>query len=633
MNCADLLFKQGQEDICIVTDGLNMGTSRNTGSDKQTYYKQSTTLKDLDSPFKMAKTLFNGGAMHGDIALIEASLSLQSFYKLKNIGVPFPHDAFGVNVGYKTDHDENKRASSIGPLTSKVMTEQLEKEVNKNNIDIFDKYLVIEILKRENEAIGIIAINTSDLANNYGLTVFNCTNVVYGTGGPSSIYENSVYPKNHFGGSGVPILAGAKVHNFTEWQYGIASVKFPWNLSGTYQQVLPRYLSINENGEEVEFLEDYFEDKTKLLSSLFLKGYQWPFDPRKIEGSSVIDLLVYIEASVKNRKVYIDYTKNPKCLIKNEKVDFSILDKESYDYLNSSNGLLDTPIARLEKMNVLAIDLYKSHNIDITKEYLEINVCSQHQNGGLIGNIWWESNIKHLFPIGEVCGTLGVYRPGGTALNSTQVGSSRASEYISKVYNSRPLSSDEFIKIVENNLLGKIDFIKKIQLGKNNNIDKFIKKSQSIMSKNAGFIRIEENIKTSIIEISNLLNNFLEIIEIDTINYLPKVFRFYDMLCSQLILLYSILEYINKNGDSRGSYLISNDDGKHIFNSDDFQIRYNLENNLLDEVCEAKIKGYENFLVDFEWVKTRAIPEDEGWFENVWAEYRNQNIYIATLQN
>ena len=37
-NAADTLFNLGQEDVAVVTEGLNMGTSRNTGSDKQTYY-------------------------------------------------------------------------------------------------------------------------------------------------------------------------------------------------------------------------------------------------------------------------------------------------------------------------------------------------------------------------------------------------------------------------------------------------------------------------------------------------------------------------------------------------------------------------------------------------------------------
>ena len=40
-NAADRLWQYGQKDIAIVTENVNAGTSRNTGSDKQTYYKLS----------------------------------------------------------------------------------------------------------------------------------------------------------------------------------------------------------------------------------------------------------------------------------------------------------------------------------------------------------------------------------------------------------------------------------------------------------------------------------------------------------------------------------------------------------------------------------------------------------------
>ena len=64
-NAADSLFALGQKDIAILTEGVNMGTSRNTGSDKQTYYKLSLEAQMTDSIMDMAKTLFSGGAMQG----------------------------------------------------------------------------------------------------------------------------------------------------------------------------------------------------------------------------------------------------------------------------------------------------------------------------------------------------------------------------------------------------------------------------------------------------------------------------------------------------------------------------------------------------------------------------------------
>ena len=120
-NAAHTLLSSGN-DVCLFTEGVNMGTSRNTGSDKQTYYKLSTGMHTPDCADNMARDLFSGGSMHGDIALTEAIGSLRGFYKLVSLGVPFPHDRYGEYPGYRTDHDSFSRATSCGPLTSKFMT-------------------------------------------------------------------------------------------------------------------------------------------------------------------------------------------------------------------------------------------------------------------------------------------------------------------------------------------------------------------------------------------------------------------------------------------------------------------------------------------------------------------------------
>src|SRR5699024_10629735 len=59
-NAADSLYDLGRTDIAIVTEGVQMGTSRNTGSDKQTYYKLSLCGDAADSVQEMAETLFEG---------------------------------------------------------------------------------------------------------------------------------------------------------------------------------------------------------------------------------------------------------------------------------------------------------------------------------------------------------------------------------------------------------------------------------------------------------------------------------------------------------------------------------------------------------------------------------------------
>ncbi len=50
LNAAVQLVRNGIEDILILTEGLEKGTSINTGSDKQTYYKLAMCGGEADSP-------------------------------------------------------------------------------------------------------------------------------------------------------------------------------------------------------------------------------------------------------------------------------------------------------------------------------------------------------------------------------------------------------------------------------------------------------------------------------------------------------------------------------------------------------------------------------------------------------
>ena len=75
-NAALRLYDYGVKDIAIATEGVKMGTSRNTGSDKQTYYKMNLCADYPDSPKAMAEDFFKGKCVDGDNAYAEASLSV-----------------------------------------------------------------------------------------------------------------------------------------------------------------------------------------------------------------------------------------------------------------------------------------------------------------------------------------------------------------------------------------------------------------------------------------------------------------------------------------------------------------------------------------------------------------------------
>src|ERR1035437_8102292 len=88
LKCADALHYLGVRDVALVVDKLGNGTSSNAGSDKQTYYKMGVFGGDPDSPMDFARSLFQGGMMHGDLAYIEGLGSLPAFFDLCKIGVP-----------------------------------------------------------------------------------------------------------------------------------------------------------------------------------------------------------------------------------------------------------------------------------------------------------------------------------------------------------------------------------------------------------------------------------------------------------------------------------------------------------------------------------------------------------------
>ncbi|MBQ4227756.1 MAG: FAD-binding protein [Clostridia bacterium] len=417
LNAACRLAQAGCESFALITEDLTAGTSLNAGSDKQTYYRLSLAGDEPDSVGEVMRLLARED-VHQDTALCEAAGSAAGFLRLAELGVPFPMNEYGEYVGYRTDHDARLRASSAGPLTSRYMAQALLKEAKRLGVKIYDHALLTRIYA---DGAGVQGALCLDLESRQWLR-FQAPAIILCTGGPAHLYADRVFPDSQHGMSGAAFEAGARGANLHCWQYGIASVGFKWNLSGSYQQAIPRYVSVDETGCQREFLRESLSDR-EILNLTFLKGYEWPYDPRKAEGSSKIDLMVLGERQ-KGRRVFLDYRQNP------TGYDVSLFDKETQSYLANCGALKETPIERLRSINPPAIELFASHGIDLFGEALEISVCAQHHNGGIAVDAWWQSDVSGLYACGEAAGTFGAYRPGGSALNSTQVGSTRAARHI-----------------------------------------------------------------------------------------------------------------------------------------------------------------------------------------------------------
>jgi len=632
LNAAVMLHSEGQKNIVIATSGLGRGTSNNAGSDKQTYYKLSLCGDEPDSVMMMATDLFRGRCMHGDIALCEAQGSVQAFMNLVNLGVPFPQDKYGSWAGYKTDHDPRARATSTGPYTSKIMYGALLKEVRKRKIKILDRHQVITLLtdRARSKVVGALAINLKETGYHNAFVLFNCTNIVLGTGGPGGLYRDSVYPLSQQGSTGMAFKAGASGQNLTESQFGIASLKFRWNLSGSYQQVIPRYFSVDKDGnDEKEFLNDHFPDKRTLYRAIFLKGYQWPFDPHKIfnHGSSLIDLLVFRETAMQGRRVFIDFTRNPSWE-GDDTFPAGDLDPEVFNYLCNSESLKVTPVERLMAMNPASIDLYRENSIDISREPLEIAVCAQHNNGGLKGNIWWESDLKHLFPVGEVNGSHGVRRPGGSALNSGQVGSFRAAHFISRKYRNDPLSPALLIKEAGDQLQAEVKQAETwILSGRTGVNGKYFDEIRLRMSDAAGIVRTRDKILKASEDAAEMLVNIHLMAGAGSVTELAEAFQLADHCLTHYIYLEAVRIYIEGGGRSRGSYLVTEGD---IFNSKSLPVSRLSEGlcvydrKIEDNIIEIR---YNNLTVSFKLEQPGELPRQNLWFEKVWKDYMLEKYF------
>jgi len=186
------------------------------------------------------------------------------------------------------------------------------------------------------------------------------------------------------------------------------------------------------------------------------KGYQWPFHAARLQdrGSSLIDIAVHGEIA-EGRRVFVDFTRNPTPSASMKPFRIADLPEEPRRYLERSGAVQNTPYERLRHMNPQSIEIFAEHGVDL-REPLEPAARAQHCNGGLMGGPWWESNIRHLFPVGELAGTHGV-RPGGSALNSGQVGAIRAAQYIANVYRNPPLheaATEDWRAIVDTHMTG-----------------------------------------------------------------------------------------------------------------------------------------------------------------------------------
>ena len=150
---------------------------------------------------------------------------------------------------------------------------------------------------------------------------------------------------------------------------------------------------------------------------------------------------------------------------------------------------------------------------------------------------------------------------------------------------------------------------------------------QERMSAAGAHIRDRDKINKAVKEAWEQYNRMKVEMKVATLDKLPAAFRNLDLCLTHAIYLEAFKEYLENGGKSRGSYLVLDPNGEKPSKelSDEWKF------SLTEEDLPVNKKILEVYLDDKGNVikaltDVRPIPKEDVWFENVWSEFRKDNI-------
>jgi aspartate oxidase len=244
----------------------------------------------------------------------------------------------------------------------------------------------------------------------------------------------------------------------------------------------------------------------------------------------------------------------------------------------------------------------------------------------LAGNLWWESTtVKHLFPVGEVNGSHGVYRPGGSALNAGQVAGFRVADYIAARYGLWTCESKDFqdaARVAVQEISGLI--------GQPAPTDWRAEREelQKRMSRCAAHIRSREELRKAA---KDAWAQWRRLEKAGCAGATPRdvseAVQNRQLCFAHAVYIEAVRFAIESGVGSRGSCIVLDPSGQRAHGKlDAAQWSFAPENPGFRDNVQETVAHRDGKVVST-WVPRRPMADSDAWFETAWAAYRKGEIF------
>jgi hypothetical protein len=201
------------------------------------------------------------------------------------------------------------------------------------------------------------------------------------------------------------------------------------------------------------------------------------------------------------------------------------------------------------------------------------------------------------------------------------------------------LALDEFGAVVSDQVRSSVEFCRRVTDPPAVNEEcaypnELLAEIQRRMTEHAAQIRNPATIAAATEDAWSLVRELDVRLHVTGAQSLPMAFRVADLSLTHAVYLEAIGAYLAVGGGSRGGVLVLDPDGERCGAGLDssWSFRVDDANNVAAQKI-LEVQCEQVGLVKSHWVDVRPIPQCDGWFEQVWADFRSGKVFTGSEED